>query len=166
MGQAPGFLIRALRDADGANLDGVQIVKGCLDASGKTHERVHDVVWSGNRKRGAEGEVPAVANTVDVKDASGTNSVGAATREASWKAPGFDSKLRAFHCVRVLEIFSGAGSLQTMTTMKPVDSEWPSRIGGSASMLLATATAGWCCRPQQHCCRGGIASRALVLSAY
>lgn len=103
-GKAPVFLIRALRDPDGANLDRVQVVKGWLDAQGKTHEKVYDVAWSGKRKPAKNGKLPAVGNTVDVKNASYTNAIGAAALETSWKDPAFDPKQRAFYYVRVLEI--------------------------------------------------------------
>jgi hypothetical protein len=103
-GKAPAFLIRALRDPDGANLDRVQVVKGWLDAQGKTYEKVYDVAWSGNRKPGKNGKLPPVGNTVDVKNASYTNAIGAAFLEAYWKDPAFDPKQRAFYYVRVLEI--------------------------------------------------------------
>ena len=103
-GKAPVFLIRALRDPDGANLDRVQVVKGWVDAQGKTHEKVYDVAWSGNRKPGKNGKLPAVGNTVDVKNASYTNAIGAATLETYWKDPAFDPKQRAFYYVRVIEI--------------------------------------------------------------
>lgn len=103
-GKAPVFLIRALRDPDGANLDRVQVVKGWVDAQGKTHEKVYDVAWSGNRKPGKNGKLPAVGNTVDVKNAMYTNAIGAATLETSWKDPAFDPKQRAFYYVRVIEI--------------------------------------------------------------
>ena len=103
-GKAPTLLIRALRDADGANLDRVQVVKGWLDAAGKTHEKVYDVAWSGNRKPGKDGKLPPVGNTVNVKEASYTNAIGAPYLTAYWKDPAFDSKQRAFYYVRVLEI--------------------------------------------------------------
>jgi hypothetical protein len=103
-GKAPTFLIRALRDADGANLDRVQVIKGWLDATGKTHEKVYDVAWSGNRTIGANGKLPAVGNTVNVKQASYTNAIGAPYLTAYWKDPSFDVKQRAFYYVRVLEI--------------------------------------------------------------
>ena len=64
-GKAPTMLIRAMRDADGANLDRVQVIKGWLDAAGKTHEKVYDVAWSGDRKPGADGKLPPVGNTVE-----------------------------------------------------------------------------------------------------
>jgi len=103
-GKAPNFMIRAQRDTDGANLDRVQIIKGWLDAAGKTHEKVYDVAWSGNRKPGKDGKLPPVGNTVNVKDASYTNAIGAPYLTAFWKDPGFDSKQRAFYYVRVIEI--------------------------------------------------------------
>ena len=64
-GKAPTFLVRAVRDADGANLDRIQVIKGWLDAAGKTHEKVYDVAWSGNRKPGKDGKLPPVGNTVE-----------------------------------------------------------------------------------------------------
>jgi hypothetical protein len=103
-GKAPALLVRAQRDADGANLDRVQVIKGWLDAAGKTHEKVYDVAWSGARKVGKDGKVPAVGNTVNVKEASYTNAIGAPYLTAHWKDPAFDAKQRAFYYVRVLEI--------------------------------------------------------------
>jgi len=103
-GKAPGFLVFAMRDADGANLDRVQIVKGWLDATGKPQEKVYDVAWAGDRKRGKDGKLPPVGNTVNVPDASFTNSIGAPYLAAYWKDPAFDPKLRAFYYVRVIEI--------------------------------------------------------------
>ncbi len=45
-GKAPSFLVAALKDPIGANLDRIQIVKGWLDAKGDVQEKVYDVVWS------------------------------------------------------------------------------------------------------------------------
>ena len=67
----------ALKDPIGANLDRYQIVKGWLDATGKTQEKVYDVVWSGDRKPGADGKLPSVGSTVDVDNATWTNTIGA-----------------------------------------------------------------------------------------
>jgi len=103
-GKSPTFLVRAMRDADGANLDRIQVVKGWLDASGKTQEKIYDVAWSGDRKPGANGKLPPVGNTVNVKEASYTNAIGAPYLTAYWRDPAFDPKLRAFYYVRVLEI--------------------------------------------------------------
>ncbi len=103
-GKAPTFMVYALRDPIGANLDRVQIVKGWLDAQGKTHEKVYDVAWSGDRKPDGKGKLPAVGNTVDVKNANWTNTIGAAELGTVWTDPDFDPKQRAFYYTRVLEI--------------------------------------------------------------
>ena len=103
-GKAPSFLINAVRDPDGANLDRVQVVKGWMDAAGQLHEKVYDVAWSGNRKPGANGKLPPVGSTVNVKDASYTNAIGAPYLGAYWKDPAFKPTERAFYYVRVLEI--------------------------------------------------------------
>ncbi|MEM1316371.1 MAG: DUF3604 domain-containing protein, partial [Pseudomonadota bacterium] len=101
---APSFMVFALRDPIGANLDRVQIVKGWLDADGETHERVYDVAWSGDREPGADGVLPAVGDTVDIEAATWTNTIGAAELATVWTDPDFDPQQRAFYYVRVLEI--------------------------------------------------------------
>ena len=102
-GKATSFLIRALRDPDGANLDRVQVIKGWLDKKGKTHEKIWDVACGGRElvNGACDGEV---GNTVDVADASYTNTIGSAVLTAHWVDPEFDPKLKAFYYVRVLEI--------------------------------------------------------------
>ncbi len=101
---APTFLVKAARAPDGANLDRIQIIKGWLDAQGKTREKIHDVAWSGNRKPGRNGKLPPVGNTVDVANATYSNSIGAPVLEAYWKDPAFKAGERAFYYARVLEI--------------------------------------------------------------
>jgi hypothetical protein len=103
-GRAPTFLVAALRDPIGANLDRIQIVKGWLDAKGELHEKVHDVAWTGSRKPGADGKLPPVGSTVDVANATWTNTIGAPELIAVWKDPAFNAQERAFYYVRVLEI--------------------------------------------------------------
>ena len=104
-GKAPTFMVRALRDPDGANLDRVQIIKGWLDAKGQTHERIYDVAVSDGREVGADGRCPTpVGDTVDVANATYTNSIGDALLMAYWKDPEFDPMQRAFYYVRVIEI--------------------------------------------------------------
>jgi hypothetical protein len=102
--KAPTFMVYALRDPIGANLDRIQIVKGWLDAKGSTHEKVHDVVWSGPRKIGADGKLPAVGNTVEAKTASWTNTIGASELATVWRDPDFDPDQKAFYYARVIEI--------------------------------------------------------------
>ena len=101
---APTFLVAALKDSYSGNLDRIQIIKGWLDASGKTHEKVYDVVWSGDRQPGADGKLPPVGNTVDVKNATWTNTIGAPELIGVWKDPDFDPGEKAFYYCRVLEI--------------------------------------------------------------
>ena len=103
-GKKAGFLIAAMKDPDGANLDRVQVIKGWLGADGKTHEKIYEVVWSGERKPDAAGKLPPIGNTVDVAKASYANSIGAAQLIAHWTDPDFDPALKAVYYVRVLEI--------------------------------------------------------------
>jgi hypothetical protein len=104
-GKAPSFMIVALRDPDNANLDRVQVIKGWLDKDGKTHERIYDVAVSDGRKIGADGRCKTpVGNTVNVADASYTNTIGDPLLSAHWVDPEFDPKQRAFYYVRVIEI--------------------------------------------------------------
>jgi hypothetical protein len=104
-GRAPTFLVAALKDSIGANLDRIQIVKGWLDKDGKTQERVYDVAVSGGRKIEADGRSKTpVGNTVDVQNATWTNTIGAPELITVWKDPQFDAKQRAFYYARVIEI--------------------------------------------------------------
>jgi hypothetical protein len=103
-GKSPTFLVAALKDPIGANLDRIQIIKGWLDAKGETHEKVYDVVWAGDRKPDAKGKLPSVGDTVDVPNATYTNTIGATELIKVWKDPEFDASQRAFYYVRVLEI--------------------------------------------------------------
>jgi len=103
-GKVPTFLVAALKDPIGANLDRIQIIKGWLDAKGDVQEQVYDVVWSDGRKPGADGKLPPVGNTVDVANAVWTNTIGAPELITVWKDPDFDPALKAFYYVRVIEI--------------------------------------------------------------
>ncbi len=103
-GKAPTFLVAALKDPIGANLDRIQVVKGWLDAKGELQEKVYDVVWGGDRKPGADGKLPSVGSTVDVANASWTNTIGAPELITVWKDPQFDAGERAFYYARVIEI--------------------------------------------------------------
>ena len=103
-GTGPAFIMYANADPDGAYLDRIQIIKGWLDRDGATHEKVIDVAWSGNRKPDVNGVVPLVGSTVDVKNATWANAIGAATLRGFWRDPEFDPTQRAFYYVRVIEI--------------------------------------------------------------
>ena len=103
-GGSPTFMVYALRDPIGANLDRIQIVKGWLDADGQTHERVYDVAWSEGRSIDGNGDLPPVGNTVDVANANWTNTIGASELGTVWTDPDFDPDESAFYYARVIEI--------------------------------------------------------------
>jgi hypothetical protein len=101
---APTFMVYALRDPIGANLDRIQIVKGWLDSRGNTHEKIYDVAWSVGRALDSNGVLPSVGNTVDVAAANWSNTIGGSELGTVWTDPDFDPELNAFYYARVLEI--------------------------------------------------------------
>ena len=103
-GRAPSFLIRAVRDPDGANLDRVQIIKGWRDATGALFEKVHDVALSDDREMDRQGNVAPLGNTVNLTDPSYNNSIGDPELAVVWTDPDFEPDEAAFYYVRVLEI--------------------------------------------------------------
>jgi hypothetical protein len=103
-GKAPTFLVAALKDPIGANLDRIQVIKGWMDARGELQEKIYDVVWSGDRKPGPDGKLPPVGNTVDVANATWTNTIGTSELITVWRDPAFDPAQRAFYYGRVIEI--------------------------------------------------------------
>jgi hypothetical protein len=105
-GKSPTLLVAALKDPIGANLDRVQVIKGWMDAKGELHEKVDDVVWgdADRRKPVANGKVLAVGSTVDIENASWTNTIGDPELITVWTDPDLDAKQRAFYYARLLEI--------------------------------------------------------------
>jgi hypothetical protein len=101
---APTFLVAALKDPLSGNLDRIQIVKGWVDSSGKRQEKVYNVAWSDDRKPGTDGKLPAVGNTVDVANATWTNTIGDPELISVWADPDFDPSLPAVYYARVIEI--------------------------------------------------------------
>jgi hypothetical protein len=103
-GKAPSFLVAALKDAYSGNLDRIQIVKGWLDARGRRQEKIYNVAWSDDRTADRDGNLPPVGNTVDVANATWTNTIGAPELIAAWTDPEFDPDLAAVYYARVIEI--------------------------------------------------------------
>jgi len=103
-GKVPSFLIRAVKDPGGANLDRIQVIKGWRGNSGELYEKVYNVALSDGRKEDENGNVSPVGNTVDVKDASYINSIGDPELAVVWRDPDFNQEELAFYYVRVLEI--------------------------------------------------------------
>ncbi len=104
-GAAPTFMVRSLRDPDGANLDRLQVIKGWMDDDGELHERIYDIAVSDGRKIGEDGRArEAIGNTVDIDKATFTNTIGSTTLATVWSDPDFDPDELAFYYVRVMEI--------------------------------------------------------------
>ena len=103
-GKAPNFLIAALRDPMSGNLDRIQVVKGWLDKKGKRQEKIYNVAWSGDRALDENGNLPPVGNTVNVAEATWTNTIGDPELITVWTDPDFDPDVPAVYYVRVLEI--------------------------------------------------------------
>jgi hypothetical protein len=129
-GKAPTFMVYAVKDPHGANLDRVQIVKGWLKADGTSEERIYDVAWSDDRVPGDDGKLPLVGNTVDLATGAYTNSIGDAALSTTWTDPDFDPDARAFYYVRVLQIPTPRHTLYDAIAlgMKPKDTGHPSTI--------------------------------------
>ncbi len=109
---APRFLVMAMKDPIGANLERVQIVKGWREKNGELREKVYDVAVA--EKTGS---------TVDLEHATYTNTVGAAELAALWEDPDFDRREHAFYYVRVVEIptprWTGYDAVRLRTDVTP-----------------------------------------------
>jgi len=103
-GHAPTFLVAALKDPIGANPDRIQVVKGWVDGSGRSQEKVFNVVWAGDRRLDGAGRLAPVGDTVDMRTATWTNTIGAPELSAVWRDPEFNPRQRAFYYARVIEI--------------------------------------------------------------
>jgi hypothetical protein len=104
--RTPTFLVAALKDPIGANLDRIQIIKGWIDKNGELHEKIYDVVWgdADSRKPNSKGNIPPVGSTVDVVNATWTNTIGDPELITVWADPDFNANEHAFYYARVLEI--------------------------------------------------------------
>ena len=104
--KAPSFLVAALNDPLSGNHDRIKNVKGWVYSAGARQEKVYDVAWgdADTRQPGADGKLPPVGNTVNVAEATWTNTIGAPELIAAWQDPDFDPALRAVYYARVIEI--------------------------------------------------------------
>ena len=102
--KSPRFLIQAIKDPDGANLDRVQVIKGWHDKQGELHEKIYNVALSDGRLTNHDSNVKPVGNTVDIPSASYTNTIGDPELSVVWQDPDFNSNELAFYYARVLEI--------------------------------------------------------------
>ncbi|WP_338733553.1 DUF3604 domain-containing protein [Mangrovimonas cancribranchiae] len=103
-GKAPSLIIQAVKEADGANLDRIQVIKGWVDEAGEAHEKIYNVALSDNRIVDAKGNTTPVGNTVNAAEATYTNDIGATELKTVWTDPDFNTSYHAFYYVRVIEI--------------------------------------------------------------
>lgn len=103
-GKTPRFAVWAAKDPQSGNLDRLQIIKGWVDESGRSHEHIFDVALSDEARRASDGSIAPVGNTVDVADASYRNTIGATQLAAVWEDPTFNPEQEAFYYTRVIEI--------------------------------------------------------------
>ncbi len=126
---APVFIVQAMKDPLGANLDRVQIVKGWLDDQGVSREKVFDIAWAGDRQPDAGGRLPGLGNTVNVANASYTNTIGEAQFSALWQDPEFKPGQSAFYYARILQIPTPRHSLYDVIALNAdVDTRRPDSI--------------------------------------
>jgi hypothetical protein len=101
----PTFLVAATKDPLGGNLDRIQMIKGWRGSKGELHEKVYDIAWSDDRIQDPNtGKLPPVGNSVNIPEATWTNTIGEVQLSTVWKDPDFDPDEEAFYYVRVLEI--------------------------------------------------------------
>jgi hypothetical protein len=105
-GKKPSFLIKAVKDPSGANLDRVQVVKGWVDAKGNKKEKIFEVVWgdADKRKPDAKGKLPSVGNSVNMTTLEVGSDIGDPELSTVWTDPEFDPTASCFYYIRVLEI--------------------------------------------------------------
>jgi len=129
--KAPRFIVWALKDPDGANLDRVQVIKVWLQG-GHYAENIFDVAYAGNRLPDPKtGKLPPVGNTVDLKSATYTNTIGATELKAVWQDPEFDPKNPAVYYLRVLEIPTPRWStLNAVKARLPLPADQPAIVQG------------------------------------
>jgi hypothetical protein len=128
--EAPKFLMYAVKDPKGANLDRMQVVKGWVDADGQVHEKVYDVALAGARQYDEQGRVLPIASTVDLRTGKYVNLFGAPSLSAYWEDPDFDRAQRAFYYLRVIQIPTPRHTLSDAIAlgMDPNDTGHPSVI--------------------------------------
>jgi hypothetical protein len=111
VGDRFSLAIEAQADPKSGHLDRIQVVKGWIDATGGTQERVYDAAWSGDSRLLPDGSLAAVGSSVDLKTGLTPNTIGSPRLTAVWQDPEFDPAQSAFYYVRVLQIPTARHSL-------------------------------------------------------
>ena len=129
-GEAPKFLMYAVRDPKGANLGRMQVVKGWVDAAGQAHEKVYDVALAGVRPHDEQGRALPIGSTVNLDTGKYSNVFGLPSMSAFWEDPDFDRTLRAFYYLRVIQIPTPRHTLGDAISlgMDPAETGHPAKI--------------------------------------
>ena len=103
--KAPSFLIWAMRDKNAAPLQRVQIIKGWVEqTTGRPFEEVIDVACSdGLTPDPLTNRCPDNGALVDISDCSISSDRGTNEIKTVWTDESFDSAVKSFYYVRVLE---------------------------------------------------------------
>lgn len=103
-GKSPRFLMYAVKDPKGANLERMQIVKGWVDEDGEAHEKVYDVAVARSPMVDEAGRPLMLVSDEELTRRGYKEGFGAPSMHAFWEDPGFDPKSRAFYYLRVLQV--------------------------------------------------------------
>ena len=100
--EAPQFLLWAVKDPIGPNLDRIQIIKGWVE-NNETHDTVYNVVASGDRLQ-ADGTVTPIDAPINMETAAFNTEKGDPELMGVWTDPDWDPKQEAYYYVRVLQL--------------------------------------------------------------
>lgn len=100
--EAPEFLVWAVKDPIGPNLDRIQIIKGWYE-DGEMRDRVYNVVASDNRLK-IDGTVTPVDAPINLKTGEFNTEKGDAELMTVWTDPDWDPNQEAFYYARVLQL--------------------------------------------------------------
>ena len=101
--QGPEFFVWAVRDSMDAPLQRIQMVKGWIDETGQTHEKVVDIACAdGLQVDSATGRCPDNGAVVDMATCQFSAGTGATELKTLWRDSDYNPDQSAFYYVRVL----------------------------------------------------------------
>ncbi len=103
--KAPGFVMYAVKDPKGANLDRIQIVKRWVNSGGTVQQKVYDAVLPTEPKKKKKKKKKGSAATDSLEP-------GASALSGFWSDPEFDPKVPAFYYMRAVQISTENGAVQ------------------------------------------------------
>jgi hypothetical protein len=100
--KAPQFLVWAVKDPIGPNLDRIQIIKGWYE-NGEMKDTIYNVVASGKRLK-RDGSVEPIDAPIDMTTGQFNTEKGSPELMGVWTDPDFNPEVEAFYYVRVLQL--------------------------------------------------------------